>query len=537
MARFSMLENVSLILLINLIIITTTTTTVLTNEIITTYQSCSAFHPSMEISNDLDYDNSTLTLASTDYGLKIHEKPLAVLQPKSITEISELIKVSNSLSTPFTIAARGQAHSVYGQAMAREGIVVNMTHLNGYRHGKGVVIFRDEKDPWNSYADVGGEQVWDDVLNAALEYGLTPLSFTDSLGTSVGGTLVNAGIGAQVFKFGPQIANVYELDVITGKGDLKTCSAEKNSELFYGVLGGLGQFGIITRARIALGPAYTKVKWLRLLYSDFSTYSKDQEYLISLNGRNDNAFDAVEGFLMINQWPNIIDFFPTQDLPRINSLLAQHNILYVLELAKYYDNSTEEQIDQDVERLVMGLKYVPTFKYEKDVLYQNFLHRYESAAAGQGLPEGPKSWLDTFVPGSRISDINEGVFKNIVFKQNLTANGIILIFPMNRTKWNDKMSVAIPDEEVFYLVSVLQAVTYDTLKMFDDQKNQILEFYKNSGIKIKQYLPRNKTHEEWIEHFGSKWQKFEDSKNKFDPKRILAPGQGIFQLNNKICMF
>ncbi|XP_052113174.1 cytokinin dehydrogenase 4-like isoform X2 [Arachis duranensis] len=513
MARFSMLENVSLILLINLIIITTTTTTVLTNEIITTYQSCSAFHPSMEISNDLDYDNSTLTLASTDYGLKIHEKPLAVLQPKSITEISELIKVSNSLSTPFTIAARGQAHSVYGQAMAREGIVVNMTHLNGYRHGKGVVIFRDEKDPWNSYADVGGEQVWDDVLNAALEYGLTPLSFTDSLGTSVGGTLVNAGIGAQVFKFGPQIANVYELDVITGKGDLKTCSAEKNSELFYGVLGGLGQFGIITRARIALGPAYTKVKWLRLLYSDFSTYSKDQEYLISLNGRNDNAFDAVEGFLMINQWPNIIDFFPTQDLPRINSLLAQHNILYVLELAKYYDNSTEEQIDQ------------------------NFLHRYESAAAGQGLPEGPKSWLDTFVPGSRISDINEGVFKNIVFKQNLTANGIILIFPMNRTKWNDKMSVAIPDEEVFYLVSVLQAVTYDTLKMFDDQKNQILEFYKNSGIKIKQYLPRNKTHEEWIEHFGSKWQKFEDSKNKFDPKRILAPGQGIFQLNNKICMF
>ncbi|KAL4397554.1 hypothetical protein AHAS_Ahas01G0203500 [Arachis hypogaea] len=430
----------------------------------------------MEISNDLDYDNSTLTLASTDYGLKIHEKPLAVLQPKSITEISELIKVSNSLSTPFTIAARGQAHSVYGQAMAREGIVVNMTHLNGYRHGKGVVIFRDEKDPWNSYADVGGEQVWDDVLNAALEYGLTPLSFTDSLGTSVGGTLVNAGIGAQV-------------------------------------------------------------KWLRLLYSDFSTYSKDQEYLISLNGRNDNAFDAVEGFLMINQWPNIIDFFPTQDLPRINSLLAQHNILYVLELAKYYDNSTEEQIDQDVERLVMGLKYVPTFKYEKDVLYQNFLHRYESAAAGQGLPEGPKSWLDTFVPGSRISDINEGVFKNIVFKQNLTANGIILIFPMNRTKWNDKMSVAIPDEEVFYLVSVLQAVTYDTLKMFDDQKNQILEFYKNSGIKIKQYLPRNKTHEEWIEHFGSKWQKFEDSKNKFDPKRILAPGQGIFQLNNKICMF
>ncbi|RYR77160.1 hypothetical protein Ahy_A01g001625 [Arachis hypogaea] len=483
MARFSILENVSLILLINLVII------MLTNAIITTHHPCSAFHASTEISNNLVCDNVTLTLASTDFGLTIHEKPLAVLEPTSITEISELIKVSNSLSTPITIAARGQAHSVHGQAMAREGIVVNMTHLNGYRHGKGVVIFRDEKDPWNSYADVGGEQVWSDVLNAALEYGLTPLSWTDNLFTSVGGTLVNAGVGGQTFKFGPQIANVYELDVITGKGVLVTCSAKRKSKLFYGVLG-------------------------------------DQEYLISLNGRNDNAFDAVEGFLMINQWPNIISFFPTQDLPRINSLLAQHNILYVLELAKYYNNSTQDQIDLDVERLVTGLKYVPTFKYEKDVLYQNFLHSSENP--GQGLPEGPQSWLDIFVPGSRISDINEGVFKNIIFKQNLTANGIILAFPMNRTKWNDKMSVAIPDEQVFYLVSVLQEVTYDTLKTFDEQKNQILEFCKDSGIGIKQYLPRNKTHEEWIQHFGSKWQNFKDTKNKFDPKRILAPGQGIF---------
>lgn len=38
-----------------------------------------------------------------------------------------------------------------------------------------------------------------------------------------------------------------------------TCSAENNPDLFYGVLGGLGQFGVITRARIALGPAPTRV--------------------------------------------------------------------------------------------------------------------------------------------------------------------------------------------------------------------------------------------------------------------------------------
>lgn len=44
----------------------------------------------------------------------------------------------------------------------------------------------------------------------------------------------------------------------TGKGDLVTCSKEKNSEAFYATLGGLGQFGVITRARILLGPAPTR---------------------------------------------------------------------------------------------------------------------------------------------------------------------------------------------------------------------------------------------------------------------------------------
>lgn len=44
-----------------------------------------------------------------------------------------------------------------------------------------------------------------------------------------------------------------------------TCSEEKNSDLFHGVLGGLGQFGIITRARIALEQAPQRVCLLCLM--------------------------------------------------------------------------------------------------------------------------------------------------------------------------------------------------------------------------------------------------------------------------------
>jgi len=45
-----------------------------------------------------------------------------------------------------------------------------------------------------------------------------------------------------------------------GKGEILNCSEDQNADLFYGVLGGLGQFGIITRARIALEPAPKMVR-------------------------------------------------------------------------------------------------------------------------------------------------------------------------------------------------------------------------------------------------------------------------------------
>lgn len=44
-----------------------------------------------------------------------------------------------------------------------------------------------------------------------------------------------------------------------GTGEVVNCSKEHNGELFHSALGGLGQFGIITRARILLEPAPTKV--------------------------------------------------------------------------------------------------------------------------------------------------------------------------------------------------------------------------------------------------------------------------------------
>ncbi|OIV99755.1 hypothetical protein TanjilG_26093 [Lupinus angustifolius] len=365
-----------------------------------------------ELVDKLSRDPLLISLASTDFGHIIHENPFAIFAPSSINDISNLIKFSNSLPFPFTIAARGQAHSLQGQSMTNNGIVVNMTELNRFKNGVGIVVSED-KSSLGYYADVGGEQIWIDVLHATLERGLTPLSWTDYLFLSVGGTLSNAGISGQSFRFGPQISNVHELDVVTGKGDLVTCSKEKNSDLFYAVLGGLGQFGIITRARIALGPAPTRAR---------------------LN--ESNAPDYLEGLLLLNQRPLDISFYPEHDQPRVTSLVTQFGILYVIELVKYYDNNTQEHIDEDVKLLVKGLKFVPTFMFQKDVTYEEFLNRVhpdELNLRSQGLWDVPHPWLNLFVPRSRILDFDEGVFKGIILKQNITA-GVVLVYPMNRSK-------------------------------------------------------------------------------------------------------
>ncbi|KAB1202030.1 Cytokinin dehydrogenase 3 [Morella rubra] len=378
--------------------------------------------PAKDIADKFRNDSQSLKLASTDYGYIVKEIPATVFYPTSTNDIISLVRTVYDSSVPVKVAARGQGHSVRGQAMARGGVVV--------------------------------------------KHGLAPISWTDYLYLTVGGTLSNAGISGQTFRVGPQVTNVYELDVITGKGDFVTCSAEANSELYHAVLGGLGQFGIITRARIALETAPTRVrfsrastkllefvpfdsyyavhvnanpnvKWLRLLYDDFAVFSGDQERLISINGGHQkNVFSYVEGFLLLNQGSPDVSFYPIADQMRVISLVTSRGIIYCLEVVKYYDDRTENMVDKELRALLKGLGFLPGFSFGKDVPYTDFLNRVRSEEQflrSKGLWDVPHPWLNLFVPKSRISDFNSGVLKGIVLKQNITA-GLVIIYPMNRNK-------------------------------------------------------------------------------------------------------
>jgi cytokinin dehydrogenase len=66
------------------------------------------------------------------------------------------------------------------------------------------------------YVDVSGGELWINILNETLRYGLAPRSWTDYLHLTVGGTLSNAGVSGQAFRHGPQISNVQKMEIVTG---------------------------------------------------------------------------------------------------------------------------------------------------------------------------------------------------------------------------------------------------------------------------------------------------------------------------------
>lgn len=162
------------------------------------------------IASRIRTDRNSTAKASTDFGGMVKAAPEAVFHPATPADITALIRFSASSAAPFPVAPRGQGHSWRGQSLAPGGVVVDMSSLG---RGHRINVSAAGAEP---YVDAGGEQLWIDVLRATLQHGLAPRVWTDYLRLTVGGTLSNAGIGGQAFRHGPQIANVQELDVVTG---------------------------------------------------------------------------------------------------------------------------------------------------------------------------------------------------------------------------------------------------------------------------------------------------------------------------------
>ena len=214
-------------------------------------------------------DESARRAASVDSGRIVARKPRAVAAPRSARDLLEIVRWANR--TGVVVALRGKGHTQAGQSLTGGGIQIDMQGVDAI----GPV------DEERRTLRVQAGATWREVVGYLGPRGWMPVVLTNNLDTTVGGTLATGGVGQSSHLYGTQANNVDELEVVTGDGRVLRCSATENASLFDATRAGLGQFSVITEARIRIRRVLPRVRTFRLVYDDLDTLLRDQAQILS----------------------------------------------------------------------------------------------------------------------------------------------------------------------------------------------------------------------------------------------------------------
>ena len=140
------------------------------------------------------------------------------------------------------IAVRGGGHNVAGRAVIDGGMMLDLSPM------KGILV-----DPSSRSVRVQAGVTWGEFNQETQLHGLATTGGAVS-STGVAGLTLGGGFGFLMGKHGFTIDNLNSVAVVTARGDVQHASNEENSELFWGVRGGGGNFGIATSFEFMLHP-------------------------------------------------------------------------------------------------------------------------------------------------------------------------------------------------------------------------------------------------------------------------------------------
>ena len=132
------------------------------------------------------------------------------------------------------VAIRGGGHSGAGLGLNNDGLVIDLSGIK----------FVDV-DTSNNTVKVGGGNIWNEVDTETHPYGLAIPSGMIST-TGVGGLTLGGGVGYLTRKYGLTIDNLLEADMVLADGTFVTVNATENTDLFWAIRGGGGNFGVVT---------------------------------------------------------------------------------------------------------------------------------------------------------------------------------------------------------------------------------------------------------------------------------------------------
>ncbi|UVC10129.1 FAD-binding oxidoreductase [Rhizobium sp. TH2] len=167
-------------------------------------------------------------------------RPSAIVRPRTISDVQKAVLAAAASGS--LLAVRGGGHSLPGISTCDGGLVLDLAALNAVRidHRAGTV-------------DVGGGALLGDLDRATVPLGcVVPAGVISH--TGVGGLTLGGGMGWASRKYGLTIDSLLEAEIVTADGRIVLASATSEPDLFWGIRGGGGNFGVVTRFRFRMNP-------------------------------------------------------------------------------------------------------------------------------------------------------------------------------------------------------------------------------------------------------------------------------------------
>jgi FAD/FMN-containing dehydrogenase len=179
--------------------------------------------------------------ASAAWNLNARQRPAVVVMAEDASDVLAAVRLARDEGLGVGVMATG--HGV--GAPCDGGVLVNTSRMRGVR-----------VDPVSRTARVEAGALWADVISKAQAHGLAALAGS-APHVGVVGYTVGGGFGWLGRKYGLNASSVTGADVVTADGELSRPSADENEDLFWGLKGGGGNFGIVTSLEFRLYPLAT----------------------------------------------------------------------------------------------------------------------------------------------------------------------------------------------------------------------------------------------------------------------------------------
>jgi FAD/FMN-containing dehydrogenase len=183
--------------------------------------------------NDANYDEVRQV-----WNGMIDRRPALIVRAQGTADV--ITAVNFARENGLAISVRGGGHSAAGTAVADGALMLDLSLMNG--------VHVDAKA---KKARAQGGALWADFDRECQVYGLATTGGVVST-TGVGGLTLGGGLGWLMGKYGLAVDNLISADVVTSEGKVVTASASENSDLFWALRGGSGNFGIVTSLEFEL---------------------------------------------------------------------------------------------------------------------------------------------------------------------------------------------------------------------------------------------------------------------------------------------